>query len=63
MNILDVDFRYAMRDVQFRDQYDPQIFTKKVKVLQWRKNMLKHEFGGLRLEEWTEWEDVRTEDE
>ncbi len=52
MNILDVDFRYVMRD-SYQNEITRECFTMPimVKVLQWRKRMMKHEFGGLHLEE------------
>lgn len=58
----DVDFRYVIREEAIFD-WDSECGTfEKVKVLQWRKKapFIVGACGGY---EWTEWQDVRTEEE
>ncbi len=54
--MIDIDYRYVMRDIT--DQLDYAVSPVKGCVLQWRKQVL----NGGRLE-WTDWQDVRVEEE
>lgn len=55
--MIDIDFRYVMRLVQHGNGYE-----RIEKVLQWRKNVRK-DFVRYTETEWTDWQDVRTEEE
>lgn len=64
--MIDIDFRYAMREkLVAADTYGGGSLATKVKVLQWRKKVLiepLHYLNEPKLE-WTDWQDVRTEEE
>jgi hypothetical protein len=69
MNIVDVDFRWVRRNLDPSGHYDePRVET----VMQWRKKIhipkLNNQnippfFQDWQVDSWTEWEDVRTEEE
>lgn len=67
--MIDIDFRYVMREkLVASENYGGGALVKKVPVLQWRK--LVHlgtwnEDDGTQkpIGKWTDWQDVRTEEE
>ncbi len=64
MSIVDVDFRYVMRLVLIGTPKDGAQFCTNEPVLQWRKKIENDQWNSLIAEDnWTEWQDVRTEDE
>lgn len=62
--MLDADFRYVMRKEEYHEAIGIRI-VKMVKVLQWRKKVLVAPISYPEEPkiEWTDWQDVRTEEE
>lgn len=59
--MIDVDFRYVMRaDPKLAEQ---MIIHPMIKVLQWRKRVHDPSRGYDDRFYWTDWQDVRTEEE
>jgi hypothetical protein len=72
MAIIDVDFRWVERKVRCGEFYEldsnsMQPAYRDEKVLQWRKKVLVTKqdryFPDVPKQEWTDWQDVRTEEE
>lgn len=62
MSIIDADFRYVMRKTRIGD-WDGYEVSKSEPVLQWRKKLHDASRGYDDRFYWTEWRDVRTEQE
>ena len=57
--MIDIDFRYVMREDIYSDEWRKPM----IKVLQWRKKVLVDKFKDTENSFWTDWQDVRTEEE
>jgi len=57
--MVDIDFRYVMREDMYSDEWRKSKFN----VLQWRKKIHDPSRGYDDRMYWTEWLDVRTEEE
>lgn len=59
--MIDIDFRYVMRPKDTGGEHFDQMPMEK--VLQWKKKVLVDKFKDTENSFWTEWQDVRTEEE
>lgn len=57
--MIDIDLRWVERETAIWDQESGKGSMKKIPVLQWRKKVPTDAHNA----EWTEWQDVRAEDE